>query len=152
MRHLALDHVAHLADLLGCREQVLEQGHGGLDGRQRVAQFMSEAGKELILAPLRLAHLVLALARAQHGVRRRDQGQYVYGAFQQGQIAQGGNGLPQGQGIEPRVRQQDDGQVGPVRLLPGIRVEHAIHARMQRLVHRQHAAGTQRQLLGQLAG
>ncbi|MNS80942.1 hypothetical protein D3C72_1146390 [compost metagenome] len=152
VRHLALDHVAHLADLLRCGKQVLEQGHRRLDGRQRIAQFMPEAGNEFILAPLRLAYLVLALARAQHGVGRSDQGQYVHGAFQQGQVAQGGNGLPQGQGIEPRVRQHGNRQVGPIRLLACIGVEHGVDAGVQGLVHRQHAAGAQRQLFGQFAG
>ena len=80
-------HVLQLAgdDVVGLglgrdRQAVLLQNlDAGADGRQRIAQFVGERGQEFVLAPIRLAQLLLAaleavVRRGQLTCARGDQG------------------------------------------------------------------------------
>ena len=123
-----------------------QQRDRGADRRQRVAQLVTEAGEEFVLALRRLAHLVLLVARAQQRVQRGDQRQRAHRPFQQGQVAQRRHGLAHRQRIGAAMGQQQDRQVRPRRLLRHAVVQQHEAARRQRLFHRQHAAGALRQL------
>ena len=121
-----------------------EHAHRGADRRQRVAQFVAEAGQEFILAAVGLAHLVLLVARAQHRLQRRDQGEGAHRAFEQGDVAEHADGLAHAERIGAAIGQQHDRHVRPAGLRLDEFADRFQAAVRQRFFHRQHGADAER--------
>ena len=137
--HLPLDDAALAGEAVACLP--VEKLARDEDGSERIAQLVAEHGEELIAIADRLfqlfeqvADLVLPLARAQGRPDRAQEGSHADGPVEKRQVA------GQAEGGFVATSEDDDGQIGPRRLLLERRREARPSPQEQRLAGDHHCS------------